>query len=55
MSKEARVSYHQIARALFLSVSTIETYRSRIRMKLGFESVTELASYAARWLKNEDQ
>jgi two-component system, NarL family, response regulator NreC len=38
----------QIAEALFLSVKTIETYRSRLMVKLGLQSRAELVTYALR-------
>ena len=39
-------STRAIAAALFKSVKTIETYRSRIRAKLGLKNPTELAQWA---------
>lgn len=36
----------QVAAALFLSVKTIETYRSRLMVKLGLSSRAELVAYA---------
>ena len=38
-----------IAEALALSVKTIETHRSRIRLKLGLKDATELIRYATLW------
>jgi DNA-binding NarL/FixJ family response regulator len=38
-----------IAEQLHVSVKTIETYRSNIRMKLNLEDATELIRYAATW------
>jgi DNA-binding NarL/FixJ family response regulator len=46
-------STRQIAESLFLSISTIETYKSRIKTKLGLKSASELAACAARWPKIE--
>ena len=44
----------EIARQMHLSVSTVETYRNRIRQKLGLADGTALARYAIRWvLENE--
>jgi len=40
----------QIARQLHLSESTIETYRARIKEKLGINSSAELYANAARWV-----
>lgn len=39
-----------IAERLHLSVKTVETYRDRIRQKLGMSNGTELAHYATRWV-----
>lgn len=39
-------SYQRIAEDLFLSVKTIETYRTRIGQKLGFRSRADLVRYA---------
>ena len=38
-----------IADSLSLSVSTIETYKHRLKIKLGLNSAPELAAYAATW------
>jgi DNA-binding NarL/FixJ family response regulator len=44
----------QIAERLHLSVKTVETYRDRIRQKLGLTNGTRLAHYATQWvLANE--
>ena len=40
----------EIARQLFLSVKTIETYRDRIRQKLGLSDGMDLIRYAMRWV-----
>jgi two-component system, NarL family, response regulator FusR len=39
----------QIADSLSLSISTIETYKHRLKIKLGLDSAPELAAYAATW------
>lgn len=38
-----------IASRLFLSPKTVETYRMRIRMKIGLEDSAELTRYAVSW------
>jgi DNA-binding NarL/FixJ family response regulator len=40
----------QIAMRLKLSIKTVETYRDRIRQKLGLVNGTELARVATRWV-----
>jgi DNA-binding NarL/FixJ family response regulator len=40
----------EIAGRLHLSVKTVETYRDRIRRKLGLDDGTKLAHYATRWV-----
>jgi DNA-binding NarL/FixJ family response regulator len=40
----------EIAKRLHLSVKTIETYRDRIRVKLGLDDGTKLAHYAIQWV-----
>jgi DNA-binding NarL/FixJ family response regulator len=40
----------EIAERLHLSVSTIETYRDRIRQKLELSDGTKLAHYATQWV-----
>lgn len=40
----------EIAEQLHLSVKTVETYRDRIRHKLGLSNGTELAHYATQWV-----
>jgi DNA-binding NarL/FixJ family response regulator len=42
----------EIADALVLSVSTVEKYRERLKMKLGLESSTQLTRYAIQWTKS---
>ncbi len=43
-----------VAARLHLSVKTVETYRDRIRQKLGLSDGTELAHYATQWaLENQ--
>lgn len=42
-------STHEIARALHIDVSTVETYRARIKEKLGLKNATELLQEAIRW------
>jgi len=41
----------EIADALGLGVTTVDTYRARIKEKLGIRSTTELQSRAAHWLQ----
>lgn len=43
----------EIAKALNLGESTIETYRARIREKLGLRNTAELAQQAARWVTEQ--
>ena len=40
----------EIAERLHLSVKTVETYRDRIRQKLGLADGTRLAHYATQWV-----
>lgn len=42
-------STHQIAAALHINVSTVETYRGRIKEKLNLKNALELLQYAIRW------
>lgn len=44
----------QIAERLCLSVKTVETYRSRIKEKLGLSSGTELLRCAFQWSNTQD-
>jgi DNA-binding CsgD family transcriptional regulator len=41
----------QIAKRLSLSVSTIETYRQRLKEKLGLKNAGELARCAVCWVE----
>ncbi|MBX6313123.1 MAG: response regulator transcription factor [Isosphaeraceae bacterium] len=43
----------EIAVQLHLSVKTVETYRDRIRQKLGLTDGADLARYAAQWVLEE--
>jgi DNA-binding NarL/FixJ family response regulator len=43
-----------IAKSLHLSVKTIETYRVRIRDKLGLKKVADLAHHAIQWALEND-
>jgi DNA-binding NarL/FixJ family response regulator len=45
----------QIADRLHLSVKTIETYRSRIKEKLGLANTAKLLQYSIIWAKNQDE
>jgi DNA-binding NarL/FixJ family response regulator len=45
----------KIADALSLSISTIETYKHRLKIKLGLDSAPELAAYAAAWVNKKRQ
>ena len=45
----------EIADRLHLSVKTVETYRDRIRHKLGLADGTRLAHYATQWVLENDQ
>ena len=40
----------EVADELHLSVHTIETYRRRIKAKLGLRTAAELSSAATRWV-----
>jgi DNA-binding NarL/FixJ family response regulator len=44
-------STRQIASALHVDIKTIETYRSRIKIKLNLATAPELAHYARKWLE----
>jgi DNA-binding NarL/FixJ family response regulator len=44
----------QIARLLHLSSSTVDTYRERLKSKLGFENGTELIHHATEWVLEND-
>jgi len=43
-------SGREIATALFVNIKTIETYRSRIKVKLGIHSGAELTQHAGKWV-----
>lgn len=45
----------QIAAQLHLSVKTIETYRSRIKEKLGLDNAAQLLQYSISWARNRNQ
>ena len=40
---------HEIARALHLSIKTVDTHRMHIRQKLSLRNATELIHHATRW------
>jgi len=44
-------STRQIASALYLDIKTIETYRSRIKVKLNLSTAAELCEHARAWLE----
>ncbi|MEL7169655.1 MAG: LuxR C-terminal-related transcriptional regulator, partial [Bacteroidota bacterium] len=43
----------EIADRLHLSMKTVESYRTRIKGKLGYGSGTELIKHAIRWVEGE--
>jgi len=45
----------QIAEKLYLSIKTIETYRSHIKEKLSLASAGELLQYAIQWANSQDK
>jgi DNA-binding NarL/FixJ family response regulator len=45
----------QIAARLHLSVKTIETYRSRIKEKMGIANAAQLLQYSISWARNKNQ
>jgi DNA-binding NarL/FixJ family response regulator len=45
----------EIAEQMHLSDKTVETYRDRIRQKLGLADGTKLARHATQWLLENDQ
>ena len=49
------LSSQQIAEAIMLSVSTVETYRQRIKGKLNIHGSTELVRSAVQWLLEASQ
>ena len=46
----AGMTTHSISQRMHVSPKTIETYRARIREKLGLENTTELIQRAAQWV-----
>jgi DNA-binding NarL/FixJ family response regulator len=48
-------SVSKIAEQLHLSVKTIETYRLRIKEKLGLADASELLQYSIQWARNQDK
>jgi DNA-binding NarL/FixJ family response regulator len=48
-------SMSKIAERLHLSVKTIETYRSRIKEKLGLTDAAQLLQYSIHWARNQDK
>ena len=44
------LSTEQIAATMHISPKTVETYRARIKEKLGLSNITELVHQAARWV-----
>jgi DNA-binding NarL/FixJ family response regulator len=49
------LSTQQIAESIMLSISTVETYRQRIKAKLNINSNTELVRSAVQWLLKTSQ
>ena len=45
----------EIAERMHLSVKTVESYRARIKEKLGLGSAAELMQHAVRWVEEERQ
>ena len=45
----------KIAERLHLSVKTIETYRSRMKEKLGIADASQLLQYSIQWARNQDK
>ncbi len=43
----------EIAERLHLSVKTVESYRARIKAKLGLRTAAELMQHAVQWVENE--
>jgi len=44
----------QIADELHLSTKTVEAHRARVKEKLDLQTMTELISFAARWVETQD-
>lgn len=44
----------EVAKRMHLSVHTVETYRDRIRQKLGIKNGAELTRFAMSWVLHED-
>jgi DNA-binding NarL/FixJ family response regulator len=44
----------EISKQLHLAAKTIETYRSRIKDKLGYKNATEMMFQAIKWIENEN-
>ena len=42
----------EVAERLHLSVKTVESYRARIKTKLGLTNSTELIAHAVRWVED---
>lgn len=49
------VSTREIAERLHLSVKTVESYRARIKEKLGLTTAAELMQHAVQWVSGEGQ
>ena len=47
------VPTREISERLHLSVKTVESYRSRIKTKLGLANGTELMQHAVSWVEGE--
>jgi DNA-binding NarL/FixJ family response regulator len=48
-------SVSKIAEQLHLSVKTVETYRSRIKEKLGLADASQLLQYSIQWARNQNK
>jgi DNA-binding NarL/FixJ family response regulator len=48
-------SMSKIAERLHLSVKTVETYRSRIKDKLGLDDASQLLQYSIHWARTQDK
>ncbi len=49
------VATREIAERLHLSVKTVESYRARIKEKLGLTTASELMQHAVQWVSGESQ